>query len=383
MTRSYLDWNATSPLRPEAAAAVVEALRLALGNPSSAHAEGQQARRLIERARGEVAALLGSSERDIVFTSGGTEANAAALWGRLAAGHGQERRSLLLSAVEHPAVSAMADELARLGVAVERLPVSRSGLLGHAALEESLGRHHGALVAVQLANSETGVLQDLEAVCRLAHAADGSVHCDAVQAAGKVPLAPAAWGVDTLAVSGHKLGSPPGVGALFVRDGLTLAPLIPGTQEEHRRGGTENGPGIAGMGAACAAASRELPRWQGLAALRDAFEDALTRGLPGAFVLGADAPRLPNTSCVCLPQGLNGGVAVAALDLEGFAVSSGPACSTGVERRSTTAEAMGLDADAAGRTLRVSLGPGTGEGEVLGLVAALERIWRRGKEGVR
>ena len=380
--RCSLDWNATSPVRPEAAAAALDALRPGLGNPASGHTEGRRARQLIEHARSEVAAFLRVSQQEIVFTSGGTESNAAALWGLLASDGRPENRSLLLSAVEHPAVMAMAGEMERLGVNVERIPVKSSGSLDFVALEEALGRNPGAVVAIQLANSETGVLQDLAAVSKLAHRSGGGVHCDAVQGAGKVPMLVGAWGVDTLAVSGHKLGSPAGIGALFVRSGARLAPLIPGTQERHRRGGTENLPGIAGMGVACRMAALEVPRWQALAALRDTFEATLVDRLPGTAVIGSDAPRLANTSCVCLPPGLRGGVAVAALDLEGFAVSSGPACSSGVERRSPTVEAMGFGADAAERTLRVSLGPGTGEGEVLGLVAALERVWCRGKEGV-
>ena len=381
--RCYLDWNATAPVRSGAAAAAGKALRLAAGNPSSGHAEGKRARQLIERSRGEVAALLGASPEEVVFTSGGTEANASGIWGLLAAGKGLGARALLVSAVEHPAVSAMADEMARLGTVLERIPVARNGLLESAALEDALGRNPGAVVAVQLANSETGVLQDVSAICDMAHAAGGLVHCDAVQGAGKVTVRPGAWGTDTMAISGHKLGAPMGVGALFVRAGVTLAPLIPGTQERRRRGGTENLGGIAGMGAACRAALGELPAWQALAKQRDAFERALLDQLPGTIVIGAGAARLANTSCACLPEGLRGGVAVAALDLEGFAVSAGPACSSGAERRSIAAAAMGFDADAAGRTLRVSLGPGTREGEVLGLVTALERIWRRGKEGVR
>jgi len=381
--RCYLDWNASSPVRQEVVAAVVEVLQASLGNPSSVHAEGARARRLVEQARTEVAAFLGASPDEIVFTSGGTESNAMALWGLCAAAGGPGGRPLLVSASEHPAVLAMADEMARFGAAVERIPVGPSGLVNLAALADALVRLPGAAVAVQLANSETGVLQELEAVCNLAHAAGGDVHCDAVQGAGKVPLPPGRWGVDTMAVSGHKLGSPSGTGAMVVKAGVVLAPLVPGTQERHRRGGTENVAGIVGLGVACRLAASELPRWQELGRIRDAFESAFLEDFREGVVYGAAAPRLPNTSCVGLPPGLRGGAAVAALDLEGLAVSSGPACSSGVERRNSVVEAMGFGEEASERTLRVSLGPGTSAEEVLGLVAAIERIWCRGKGGVR
>ena len=381
--RCYLYWNATSPVRPEVAAAVVDLLRADIGNPASVHAEGRRARRLVDQARAEVADFVGASAEEVVFTSGGTESNAMALWGLLAAAGRPGGRPLLISASEHPAVWAMAEEMARLGAAVERIPVSARGVLDLDTLANTLARRPGAAVAVQLANSETGVLQDLGAVCALAHGAGARVHCDAVQAAGKVPLPPGRWGVDTLAVSGHKLGSPPGIGVLVVKSGVALAPLVPGTQERHRRGGTENVGGIAGLGVACRLAASELPRWQLLSGIRDAFERALLEVFPETPVYGAGTPRLANTSCVGLPPGLRGGAAVAALDLEGFAVSSGPACSSGVERRSSVVEAMGFGKETAERTLRVSLGPGTKLEDVLGLVAALERIWCRGKGGTR
>ncbi|HVN77236.1 MAG TPA: aminotransferase class V-fold PLP-dependent enzyme [Thermoanaerobaculaceae bacterium] len=380
--RWYLDWNATAPVRPEAAAAAAEVLRAGHGNPASVHAEGRRARAALERARGEVAALVGGAADEVVFTSGGTESNAAGIWGLLAGG-GLGRRALLVSASEHPAVAAMAAEMSRLGVVVERIPVGGNGLLELDALTSAVSRHAGAVAAVQLANSETGVLQDLGAVCSLVHAAGGLVHCDAVQAVGKVALPPRRWGVDTLAVSGHKIGAPSGIGALAVRAGVTLVPLIPGTQEAHRRGGTENLPGAAGLGAACRLAAVELARWPGVSAVRDAFETALLERLPGCPVYGAGAPRLPNTSCVGLPPGLLGPVAVAALDLEGFAVSSGPACGSGVELRSPAVEAMGFGEEASERTLRVSLGLETREHEVLGLAGALELVWRRGQGGAR
>jgi cysteine desulfurase len=377
--RCYLDWNATVPVRPEAAAASAQALRSGLGNASSVHAEGRRARRLLEEARTDTANLLGAMPEEVVFTSGGTEANVAGVWGLIVRDGRLEGRRLLHSAVEHPAVVAMADELARLGVTVEAVPVLASGVLDVAALEDALRRHADAVVAVQLANSETGVMQDLAAIVAQARAAGATVHCDAVQGAGKVPIAADAWGVDTLAVTGHKLGASPGVGALVVRRGTAIAPLIPGSQEGHRRGGTENLPGIVALGVAARLAAAELDAWQALSSLRDRFEGEVLQRIVGTVVYGRGAPRLPNTSCVGLPEGMRGGAVVAALDIEGFAVSSGPACSSGVERGSPTVHAMGFGQQAAERTLRVSMGPGTGEGEMLGLAVALERVTRRSK----
>ena len=371
------------PVRPEVVAAVVSVLRTDLGNPASVHAEGGVARQLVGSARGEVAELAGAGEGEVVFTSGGTEANAMALWGLLAAGGKLGGRALLVSASEHPAVWAMAEEMARLGVPVERIPVGANGLLDLDALATAVSRRTGAAVAIQLANSETGVVQDLEAICAVARAAEAVVHCDAVQGAGKVPLAPGRWGVGTLALSGHKLGAPSGTGALVVRPGVELAPLVPGAQEGHRRGGTENVAGIVGLGVACRLAASELASWEALAGIRDVFEGAFLEAFPAGTVYGAGAPRLGNTSCVGLPPGLRGAVAVAALDIEGFAVSSGPACGSGVERRSPAVLAMGFGEAAAERTLRMSLGPGTRREQVLELAAAIERIWWRGKGGVR
>ena len=382
-TRCYLDWNATAPLRPEASAAAAEALGWSLGNPASVHAEGRRSRRLVERARAEVAEFAAAGTDEVVFTSGGSESNATGLWG-LVAGAGEVRgRPLLVAACEHPAVKAFAAALARLGAAFEEIPVGRDGTLDLGALREAVARRPGATVAVQLANSETGVVQDLAAVAGIVHAAGGRVHSDAVQAAGKLPIPAGRWGVDTLALAGHKLGAPHGIGALVVRGGVELAPLIPGSQEAHRRGGTENVGGAVAFGVTCRLAADEIPAWLALAQIRDAFEQAVGEAFPDTPVYGRGSERLPNTSCVGLPAGLRGGAAVAALDLEGFAVSSGPACGSGVERRSPAVEAMGFGGEAAERTLRVSLGPGIGKQEVLGLVAALERIWRRGRGGAR
>jgi cysteine desulfurase len=381
-TRCYLDWNAGAPMPPEVVEAVREALGAGVGNPSSAHAEGRRARLMLEEARGEVAELLGAAPGGVVFTSGGSESNAAALWGLTAAAGRFEDQRLLLSAVEHPAIVATAAELARLGVVVETVKVLPSGVLDLSALDDALEHRPGAVVAVQLANSETGVLQDVPGIVARARGAGARVHCDATQGVGKVAVASRAWGVDTLAVSGHKFGAPPGVGALVLREDGAVRPLIAGTQEHHRRGGTENVPGIVGLGVAARIARTGIGRWQALAGLRDLLETSCLQRIAGMVAYGAGAPRLGNTSCLGLPEGMRGGATVAALDLEGFAVSAGPACSSGVEKPSPAVEAMGFGRDAAERTLRVSLGSTTGEGEVRGLVDALERVTHRLK-GVR
>jgi len=327
----YLDANATEPLRPAARAAVLAAMELG-GNPSSVHAAGRAARRLLEEAREAVAARFGSRPQDVVFTSGGTEANALALRG-LAAG-----RRLLVGATEHPAVLAAAP-----GAGV--LPVLADGRLDLAALEAALAQGGPALVALMAANNETGVLHPLAAAAELCRRHGALLHVDAVQAAGRVAV-PAVW--DSLALSGHKLGGPPGAGALLLRAGVEVAPLIAGGgQERGRRGGTEPLPAIAGMAAALAEATTEAA--SRLVALRDVIE----AGAAGAVVAGAAAARLPNTTCLVLP-GVAAETQVIALDIAGFRVSAGAACSSGKVARSPVLQAMGLGEDA-GCGIRVSL----------------------------
>ncbi len=327
----YLDANATEPLRPVARAAVLAAMDMG-GNPSSVHAAGRAARRVLETAREAVAARFGGRAQDVVFTSGGTEANALALRG-LAAG-----RRVLVGATEHPAVRAAAPEA---GV----VPVLADGTLDLAALAAMLAEGGPALVALMAANNETGVLHPLEAAAELCRRHGALLHVDAVQAAGRVPVRLLG---DSLAISGHKLGGPPGAGALLLRPGLDVAPLmLGGGQERGRRGGTEALPAIAGMAAALAEATPEAAA--GLAALRDAIE----AGAQGAVVAGAAAARLPNTSCLVLP-GVAAETQVIALDLAGMRVSAGAACSSGKVGRSPVLQAMGLGDDA-GCGIRVSL----------------------------
>ncbi len=327
----YLDANATEPLRPEARAAVLCALDL-VGNPSSVHGAGRAARRLLETAREQVAARFGASPAEVVFTSGGTEANALAI---AALGRG---RRVLVGATEHPAVLAAAP-----GATV--LPVLLDGRLDLRALEAALAEGPPALVCLMAANNETGVLHPLAEAAALCRAQGAWLHVDGVQAAGRVPLVlgPA----DSLAISGHKLGGPKGAGALLLRPGLDLPALIAGGgQERGRRGGTEALPAIAGLGAAAEAADPTAAAR--LAALRDAIEAGA-----GAQVAGAGAARLPNTTSLVLP-GIPAETQVIALDLAGVQVSAGSACSSGKVKASHVLAAMGLG-EAAGSAIRVSL----------------------------
>ncbi len=335
----YLDANATEPLRPEARRAAVEALGLT-GNPSSVHAAGRAARRALEDAREALAARFGAEPADVVLTAGGTEANALAL-----AGLGRGRR-VLVGATEHAAV------LAAAGPGAETVPVRPDGTADLDALAALLAEGGPpALVCLMAANNETGVLHPLAEAAALCRARGALLHVDAVQAAGRVALAPGL--ADSVALSGHKLGGPAGAGALVLRPGLHLPALVAGGgQERGRRGGTEPLPAIAGFAAAAEAAQPGAAAAR-LAPLRDRLEAAVLAAAPEAAVVGAGAPRLPNTSCVLLP-GVPAEAQVIALDLAGVRVSAGAACSSGKVARSHVLAAMALGA-AAGCAIRVSL----------------------------
>jgi len=359
---TYLDYNATAPLKP----AVVEAMSAALaetGNASSVHRFGRLARRAIETARGQVAALVGASQHQVVFTAGGTEANNLAL-----AQHRSMR--VLASAIEHESV------LGAAGDAVV-IPVDRDGRVDLNALERLLGREGGpALVAVMLANNETGVIQPVADVARIAHGHGAFVHCDAVQAAGKIAIDFAALGVDTLALSAHKLGGPQGVGALVVADRVELQPMLRGGgQERGRRAGTENTAGIIGFGIAAELAARDIETISRLAGLRDEMEARLRRAAPESIVFGAAAPRLPNTSCIAMP-GVAAETQVMALDLAGIAVSAGSACSSGKVKPSHVLAAMGAG-DLAGNAIRVSGGWRSAPEDFDRLVEGWTTLWAR------
>lgn len=372
MKRAYLDYNATAPVRAEAAEAVLRALRMT-GNPSSVHAEGRKARALVEEARVAVADLVHAKPGEVIFTSGGTEAANLALHGAHTA-IGVER--LIVSAVEHDAVRAAA---ANLGLPVSVAPVDLHGLIDLAALARLLDAPGKALVAVMAANNETGVIEPVAEVVALARAAGAHVLTDAVQAVGRVAVDFEALGVDMLMLSAHKLGGPQGAGALIVRDGLPVEPLIRGGgQEMRRRSGTENVPGIAGFGVAAGLARREHADMAHILALRDALETALHAAAPDLRVFGYGAPRLANTSLFSAPD-LDAETLLMALDLDGIAVSAGSACSSGKVARSHVLEAMGVDEVLAKGAIRVSLGLANTREEIDRLV----RSWTRAVTRVR
>jgi cysteine desulfurase len=345
----YLDANASEPLRPEARAAVIGALE-ATGNPASIHGAGRLARRVLEEARGQVAKVVGAAPAEVVFCSGGTEANATAI-AALAPG-----RRVLVGATEHDAVRAAVP-----GDAVV-LPVKRDGTLDLAALELALAAGGPALVCVMLANNETGVVHPIREVAALCRSHGALLHVDAVQAAGRMKIDMATLGAATLALSGHKLGGPKGAGALVLAAGMHLPALIAGGgQERGRRGGTPALPAIAGFGAAIAAAGDAMR----LAKLRDRLEaEAVALG---AAVCGT-GPRLANTTCLAL-AGVRAETQVISLDLAGVAVSAGSACSSGKVTESRVLKAMGLD-ELAGSAIRVSLPWNASEADVDGFVAA-------------
>ena len=354
-----MDYNATAPMRPEAIEAVMAALALD-GNPSSVHRFGRLARRTIEDARDEVAGLTGARSETVVFTSGGTEANAMALRGT---GHGR----VIASAVEHDSVLRNTD--------AELIPVDREGIIDLAALERMLAENATpALVAVMLANNETGVIQPVAAAAEIAHRFGALMFCDAVQAAGKIEIDVGDLGVDLLSLSAHKLGGPKGVGALYVAPYVALASLLKGGgQERKMRAGTENVAGIAGFGAAAKAARQQLNGFARLADFRDALESRLQRLSPDAVVFGANASRLPNTSCIAMP-GVSSETQVIAFDLAGLAVSAGAACSSGKVEPSRVLLAMGAGKAIADSAIRGSVGWANGEEDIDRFVEAWGRL---------
>jgi cysteine desulfurase len=377
--RLYLDHNAGAPVRPEALAAAMEAASRP-GNPSSVHGEGRAARARIETARREVALLAGAAPERVVFTSGATEANHWALSPVWRKGAEEIRLArLLVSATEHPSVLA-GGRFA--GEAIEILPVGRDGRLDLAALEARLASATAAgervLVAVQLANSETGVIQPIAEIARLVRAAGGIFHCDAVQAAGRLALDLPEIDVDTLALSAHKLGGLPGTGALVMRGPeFEPVPLVSGGgQEANRRAGTQNTPGIVAFGVVAAAARREIRDIAQISALRDWLETHLDTICEGIVVLGADAPRIANTTMLALP-GVSAETAVIAFDLEGVAVSAGSACSSGKVGPNRVIEAMGLGADLVRSGIRISLGRTTTRAEIERFAEVFETVLRR------
>lgn len=375
-TGIYLDHNATTPLKPEVKAAMVQAMDL-VGNPSSVHAFGRSARRAVDEARTAVAALVGARPAQVLFTGSGTEANNFAL-------RGFPGRPVLTSAIEHDSVLAACPDALHFGV-------TRDGTADLDQLDRRLAEGGPALVSLMLVNNETGVIQPVADAARIARAHGALIHCDAVQAAGRLPLSLPALGVDLMTLSAHKLGGPTGVGALILTDGLEPEALIRGGgQERRKRAGTENLLGIVGFGAAARLALDE-PAAAGktaggktaggltaanLAALRDRLEREALAAVPQARVMGAGAERVANTSCLMLP-GLPGETQVMTLDLAGVAVSAGSACSSGKVKPSHVLAAMGEDERSAASTIRVSLGWTSDDEAVDRFLAAWTAMARR------
>jgi cysteine desulfurase len=370
--RCYLDYNATAPLRPEARQAMLEAFDVC-GNPSSIHAEGRAARALVETARRDVAGLAGAAGRNVAFTSGGTEAVCLALAPGLSAPGFAPLRRLVVCATEHTCAFAGNRFAAE---AVEIAPVSPDGRIDLEALRRLVAAGPPALVALQAANNETGVLQPVAEAADIAHASGGLLVCDAAQAAGRLPLAALTRGADAMVLSAHKFGGPKGAGAFIgLREGLAVgAPLLRGGgQERGRRAGTENVAGIAGFGAAARAAAAGVEAEAArLAALRDGCEQRLKALAPDAALFGAQAPRLPNTLAFAIP-GLAAATLLMRLDLEGVAVSSGSACSSGKVAQSHVLAAMGVAPELAAGAIRVSLGWASGEADVEAFAGAMAR----------
>lgn len=364
--RTYLDCNASVPLRREAHAAILTALD-AVGNPSSVHADGRRARAIIENARDQVASIVNARPSEVIFTSGATEANnwvLAAGWDTIA-----------VSSIEHDSVTA---PVAASGAKRIELNVSTNGVVELDGLSELLAASGAAskrtLLTLMMANNETGVIQPVEQATALAREHGVMVHTDAVQAPGRIPVDFAELGVDALSLSAHKLGGPRGVGALVVSDGVELPTLLKGGgQERRRRGGTENASGIAGFGAAAEAIANEQNVAERMAKLRARLEEGVQRASPAAMIFGRDAPRLANTAYIGLPGKL-AETLVIKLDLEGIAVSAGAACSSGKVGSSHVLEAMKLGLEVARSAIRVSLGPQTQDEDIAVFLAAWEKI---------
>jgi cysteine desulfurase len=369
--RLYFDWNATAPLREEARAAVLSALNV-LGNPSSVHAEGRAARRLIERAREEVATLVATEPRNVVFTSGGTEANALAL---TPVPQATRPARLLISAIEHTSVLAGGRFVASQ---IEKLPVRPTGLVDLDDLERRLAANtESTLVSIMLANNETGVVQPISEIAALVHHAGATLHVDAVQGPGRIACNINEIGADLLSISGHKIGGPTGTGALIRRDARTPFPnplIRGGGQERGLRAGTENVAGIAGFGAAAAALAKErLSKAENILRLRQRLESGLKNHSAETVIFGDCVARLPNSTLFAIP-GVKAETAVIALDLEGVAVSSGAACSSGKVQASHVLAAMGVPELLARGAIRVSLGSTTSESDVDRFIGAWIKV---------
>jgi cysteine desulfurase len=375
--RVYFDHNATTPPDPAVVEAVVRALTEDIGNPSSVHHFGQRAKALLDEARSAVADLVGGEPAEVVFTSGGTEADNLALRGAAEAAEltgAATRRHIVTSSIEHEAVLNTVKALGKRGWTVTLLPVDASGIVSPAALAAAI-TPATAIVAVMHANNEIGTIQPIADLAAIAHEHGALFHTDAVQSVAKIPVDVRALGVDTLALSAHKFNGPKGVGALWVRRGVRLvSTMTGGKHERNRRGGTENVPGIAGLGVAARLAKGKLADDPSrVAALRDRLERAIVESVSGTQVNGSRENRVPNTTNISF-DGVEAESLLIALDLEGFAVSTGSACSSGTLEPSHVLRAMGLGSPRTQNSIRFSLGAGNTQDQVNELLQKLPAI---------
>ncbi len=363
MNRVYLDYNATTPVEPEVLDAMLPYFSAEFGNAASIHTVGQRARAAVETARDQVAALLGARSQEIIFTSGGTESDNHAIFGIVRSAPGTTKH-VITTSIEHEAVLNTCQALEKDGVAVTYLPVSSDGVISVEQVEEAI-RPHTVLITVMHANNELGTVQPLAQIGKLAAQRDIYLHTDAVQSAGKLPLDVNSLGVDLLSISGHKLYAPKGIGAIYIRAGSRLRQFLYGGH--HQRGfrpGTENVPGIVGLGKAAELARHSLAAdAERVSKLRDKLEQHLASSIPDSHINSANAPRTPNTANLTFP-GIEGEALVIALDLKGISVSTGAACSSGAIEPSHVLTAIGLSADDARASIRFSLGRHTTESEI-------------------
>jgi len=368
MEKIYLDHNATTPLHPEVLEAMLPALRENFGNPSSVHSFGRTARVLLDEAREKVARLIGAHSSEIIFTSGGTEANNLALLGVSLKDKG---KNIITSKVEHPSVLNPCRQLEEQGIEVFYLGVDRYGRIDINELDSKI-TESTALISLQHANSETGVLQDIKQVSEIARSKGVLFHTDAVQSVAKIPFDLKKTPVDMLSISGHKFNGPKGVGALYLKKGIAalFSPVCGGGQEKKRRGGTENVPGIIGFGKACDLAVLRMSKKSQIVDLRDYFLNKIYEMIPGANLFGDKINRLPNTLNIGF-EGLAGDTLLIALDLDGVAVSTGSACSSGTGLPSHVLKAMGIPDEITNSSIRFSLGENTSKLQLDSVVETL------------
>lgn len=368
--RFYFDHNATTPVSPEVLDAIVPVMAEVYGNASSIHYYGQAAKRRLDESRRQVAVLLGAEPNEIVFTSGGTEADNLAILG-IARRAPDRRKHVITTTIEHPAVLNACAQLEHEGVEVTYVEVGASGVVDPGDIRRAL-RPHTVLVSVMHANNETGTIQPLRDVAGVVHEAGALLHSDGVQAAGKIPFDVASLGVDLYSISGHKFYAPKGEGALYVRKGVEIAPLsYGGHHERDRRAGTENVPGAAGLGCAAEWMATHREDMAALAELRDRIESAVLDRIPDTRINCAGSPRVPNTTNIVF-EGIDSEPLLIALDLRGYAVSSGSACSSGASEPSHVLRAIGLSREDARSCLRISVGRSNTIEQVDALVDSLE-----------